>query len=83
MIIGNQKRGVKMATLAELQADLVVYKTARDAILSGAQSYGIAGRSVTRANLDTINKEIARLEARIGSKSRIGGNKKAPLLGAD
>jgi hypothetical protein len=37
-------------------------KAARLAIVSGAQSYSIGSRSLTRANLQTINDEIARLE---------------------
>ena len=68
-------------SISELQADLAAYKAARDAILSGAQSYSISGRSLTRANLDTIIKEIARLEARIGRVSR-GSAVKAPVFGA-
>lgn len=69
-------------SIAELQADLTAYKAARDAILSGAQSYSISGRSLTRANLDTIIKEIARIEARIGRVSRGGSGVKAPVFGA-
>jgi len=70
-----------MSTSAELTTELAAYKAARDAILSGAQSYSISGRSLTRANLDIIITEIARLEARISRKSR-GGAVKSPLLGA-
>lgn len=68
--------------LSELQADLVAYKAARDAILTGAQSYSISGRSLTRANLDTIVKEIASIEARIGRLGRSGSCVKAPVFGA-
>lgn len=68
-------------SISELQAELAAYKAARDAILSGAQSYSISGRSLTRANLDTITKEIARIEARIGRVSR-GSAVKAPVFGA-
>lgn len=46
-----------------------LYK-ARMAIIGGAQSYSIGGRSLTRANLDTINSEIARLEGAIIPKFR-------------
>lgn len=68
-------------SISELQAELAAYKAARNAILSGAQSYSISGRSLTRANLDTIIKEIARIEARIGRVSR-GSAVKAPVFGA-
>ena len=68
-------------SISDLQAELAAYKAARDAILSGAQSYSISGRSLTRANLDTIIKEIARIEARIGRVSR-GSAVKAPVFGA-
>lgn len=68
-------------SISDLQADLAAYKAARDAILSGAQSYSISGRSLTRANLDTIIKEIARIEARIGRVGR-GSAVKAPVFGA-
>lgn len=68
-------------SISELQAELAAYKAARNAILSGAQSYSISGRSLTRANLDTIIKEIARLEARMGRVNR-GSAVKAPVFGA-
>lgn len=69
-------------SVSELQAELTAYKAARDAILSGAQSYSISGRSLTRANLDTITNEIARIEARIGRLNRGGSCVKAPVFGA-
>jgi hypothetical protein len=71
-----------MATVAELETDLAAFKAARDAILSGAQSYSIGGRSLTRANLDTILKEISRLEARIDRVGRSGRAVKAPVFEA-
>jgi len=37
-------------------------RTARLNIITGAQSYSIGGRSLTRADLGTINSEISRLE---------------------
>lgn len=46
-----------------------LYK-ARLAIVTGAQSYSIMGRSVTRASLDLINQEIARLEGTTRPKIR-------------
>jgi hypothetical protein len=54
-----------MATLAELQTELATYKTARDAILAGAQSYSIAGRQLTRASLEYIQSKIEDLESSI------------------
>jgi hypothetical protein len=66
--------------LADLQADLVKYKAARDAILAGAQSYSINGRAVTRASLPDIEKTISTLEARIGRVGRGGAAIKAPSL---
>ena len=44
------------------QEYLTALKNARISILTGAQSYTIGSRSLTRANLATINEEIARLE---------------------
>ena len=67
-------------SLTDLRAELLEYKAARTAILAGAQSYSIAGRSLTRANLDIITQEIARIEARIGRVSRNTGAVKAPLF---
>lgn len=48
-------------TTAELQAELTTYTTARDAILTGGQAYDVNGRSVSRANLEFIEKKIAEL----------------------
>lgn len=70
-----------MANLTQLNADLAMYRAARDAILTGAQSYSVAGRSLTRANLDDIETQIARIEARIARcTSTSGGLVKSPLL---
>lgn len=44
---------------------LQLYREAEKQILSGAQSYSIAGRSLTRANLGEVQKMIIRLEADI------------------
>lgn len=44
-------------TLAQAQAQLDAYLAAETAVLSG-QSYEIAGRKLTRANLDLIQKGI-------------------------
>ncbi|MBU1229542.1 MAG: hypothetical protein KKA55_01795 [Proteobacteria bacterium] len=56
-----------MATLAELHAKLATYQNAEDAIVMGAQSYEIAGRKVTKANLPAIQAKIAELEQRIAA----------------
>ena len=44
---------------------LQLYSEAEKQILSGAQSYSIAGRSLTRANLGEVQKMISQLEADI------------------
>lgn len=54
-----------MSTLAELQQDLITYRTARDAILNSGQSYSAFGRMFQRGDLAEINRQIAYLEARI------------------
>lgn len=41
---------------------LAALRKAQLAIVTGAQSYSIGGRSLTRADLGLINSEIARLE---------------------
>ncbi|EGJ50240.1 hypothetical protein [Desulfocurvibacter africanus] len=53
-----------MADLSKLQSDLAKYEAARDAILGG-QSYEVAGRKLTRANLREVEAAIERLEQRI------------------
>ena len=67
-----------MATTAELQTELAAYKTARDAILNGAQSYSIAGRSITRADLQFLQSRIDELEARIDRRSN--GPRTSPVF---
>ena len=42
---------------------LQLYREAEKQILSGAQSYSSAGRSLTRANLGEVQKMISQLEA--------------------
>lgn len=68
-------------SLADLNATLAKYLAARDAILT-SQSYSISGRSVTRADLATIENQISILESRIGRVGRGGASIKSPLLGA-
>lgn len=43
-------------TLAEARAELALWNDALSAILSGAQSYTISGRSLTRADLGEVRK---------------------------
>lgn len=70
-----------MSDIATLTAELTLYRSARDAILSGSQSYSINGRALTRANLSDIIKEIGRLETRIAQLNRSGKLVKAPVFG--
>lgn len=59
--------------LTQVQADLVKYRAARDALLVGGQSVSIGPRSLTRADLAAIEKQIEKLEAK--ELSLVGGNK--------
>ena len=59
--------------LAQVQADLVKYRAARDAILIGGQSVDIATRSLTRADLEKIQNYIDKLEGKEDALLR--GNK--------
>ena len=62
--------GEKMATAAEIQAELAAWKAAQAAVRDGAQSYAISGRTLTRASLTEINKKVAELEARLDRLTR-------------
>ena len=53
-----------MATLAELQADLVLYKAARNKILVG-QSYSIGDVTLARPDLKVVESRIRDLEFQI------------------
>lgn len=70
--------------LEKLQEELTKLEAARDAILSGAQSYTVNSQTVTRANLNDILKRIDVVESRISAlqQRNHGGFKKAPLFGA-
>jgi hypothetical protein len=58
--------------IEQMETRLEAYRAAELAILSGAQSYSINNRTLTRANLETINKMIRQLE---GDLTRLcGGN---------
>jgi len=50
------------ARLELVKQRLQMYYAAEAAILQGSQSYSIAGRSLTRANLAQIREEIDNLE---------------------
>lgn len=53
-------------TLSQAQAQLEAYLAAETAVLSG-QSYEIAGRKLTRANLESIQKGIELWNGRVQS----------------
>ena len=48
-------------TLTQTRSRLSAYLLAEQAILSGAQSYSIGNRSLTRADLESIRKMITKL----------------------
>ena len=54
-----------MATLESLQATLAKYEAERDRILATGQSYGADSTTRSSAALETINREIEKLEHRI------------------
>lgn len=58
-------------TLADAEARLAEYMAAETKVLSG-QSYTIAGRSLTRANLKEIQDGIALWDSRVKRLSRGG-----------
>lgn len=73
-----------MATLSELQAELAKVNASIDRITgtateSGAQAYGIIGRSLSRASLETLYKRKDRLELAISRASSGGGILSNPL----
>lgn len=56
-------------TLAQAQAQLAAYLKAEETVLTG-QSYEIAGRKLTRANLADIQLGIATWNQRVANLSR-------------
>ena len=54
---------VAKTKLERVKKRLELYYGAEEAILSGAQSYTIGSRTLTRADLDAIRKVINTLEA--------------------
>ena len=69
-----------MKSRSEIEAELVIFRAARDAILGGSQSYSINGRMITRADLKTIMDEIKSLEVALDRASR--RFVKSPVFGA-
>lgn len=65
-------KGKDMATTAELNERLALYKAAEKAILQGNQSYSLdGGQTFTKADLGTIRSAINDLEAQ-KSKAQSG-----------
>lgn len=60
-----------MITLAQAEAKLTEYLNAESAVLAG-QSYSIAGRQVTRANLKEIREGLSYWEAKVKRLNRGG-----------
>ncbi|HDK41691.1 MAG TPA: hypothetical protein ENG93_03405 [Nitrospirae bacterium] len=58
-------------TLADAEARLAEYQTAETAVLA-SQSYSIAGRAVTRANLNEIRDGISFWDAKVKRLTRGG-----------
>jgi len=52
-------------TLAQAEAKVTTYLDAIDALLTGAQSYSIAGRTVTRANLKDLEAGLKFWEGKV------------------
>lgn len=61
-------------TLAQAQTQLDAYLAAETAVLSG-QSYEIAGRKLTRANLQQIQEGIELWNQRVQSLASIGSGR--------
>lgn len=57
-------------TLAEATAKLAEWKTAETALATGAQSYAIAGRALTRTNLREVGERISYYEKLVDRLSR-------------
>jgi len=64
----------KAEKIAQIEARLVLYRTAEATVLTGAQSYEVEDKRFTRADLEQIRMEIRLLEgdlARLTKKSII------------
>lgn len=57
---------------ADLQYELYLLKAAREAILAGAQSHTILGRTFQQADLREVSQQLRRLEAELGRATRGG-----------
>lgn len=55
---------------------LNLYYEAEEQILSGAQSYNIGSRSLTRADLGKIQEEINKLESEVKMLEKSNGKRK-------
>ena len=65
-------------TLAQAEAQLAAYLAAETAILTGAQSYEVAGRSFTKADLMDVQKGVQLWEQRVATlSSRLVGRGRA------
>lgn len=66
---------------------LQLYLAAEEAVLSGAQSYAVGGRNLTRANLAEIRAAIddlyKRLEAAEATQNGKGANKVSGIVPRD
>jgi len=58
-------------SLAQAQAKLAAYQDAEEKVLTG-QSYTLGGRSLTRANLDSIRAGITLWEGRVSRLATTG-----------
>lgn len=72
---------ITVKSKSEISAELVLFRAARDAILAGAQSYSINGRSLERGDLQTILDEIKSLEIQLARYGK-SGLIKSPVFGA-
>ncbi len=61
-----------MATVAEIQERLALYKAAEQAILEGGQSYRLGDLTLTRADLAMVREEIRALELRLAAARNNG-----------
>lgn len=59
---GSMNQTALKTKLERVRKRLDLYYGAEEAILSGAQSYTIGSRTLTRADLDAIRKVITQLE---------------------
>ncbi|WP_442953646.1 DUF6148 family protein [Paenibacillus sp. USDA918EY] len=73
---------LRLTRLESLRTRLSEYIACESAILSGAQSYSIAGRNLTRANLAEISDMIRYLEKEIAAEEGMSrGNGRNRVIG--